>query len=263
MIYKNFVGQKYKNQDGELETFTQQHYDFMFPDGKDADWATVYSDLAEQFARERGNIGIAIKEYAGGTEGMTYQIFKDEIPVYTKDNLTALWHEAQKGKVSNKPKSNPTDAFGILGPMAAASAAVAAGAVFGNAKKAEASGSMKSQISDEDGFLVILGEGEGETYEGKLALGSALRNRGKLKGVFGKAAIVKKDGKYYRKGKNGLRLLRDKAVQESRKAWAESKKKDYSNGSDHWESTDFPEPEWSKKMKKTMKVGKHQFYKSK
>lgn len=97
-LFRDYIGKKFKNSDGDMEVFTKDHYDFMFPDGGNADWATVYTDLANQLAKERGKIGIAIPEYAGGKEGVTYQLFEDNIPIYTKSQLTDIWNKANLSK---------------------------------------------------------------------------------------------------------------------------------------------------------------------
>ena len=101
--FKNFIGKKFKNQDGEMETFTQNHYDFMFPDGQDADWATVEASLVEHIAKKMGKIGFTIKEYAGGVDAVTYQLFEDEIPIYTKQQLTDIWNKAQEKPIEKAP----------------------------------------------------------------------------------------------------------------------------------------------------------------
>lgn len=92
-LFRDFVGKKYKTSDGELVEFTKQEFDYMFPSGK-ADWSTINTDLAEKIAKRQGKIGIAIPEYVGGREGITYQIFKDNIPVKTKQELIDIWEKA-------------------------------------------------------------------------------------------------------------------------------------------------------------------------
>ena len=93
-VFKDFIGKKFKNQDEEMETFTQDHYDFMFPDGQDADWSTVYTDVVEHITKPKGFEGMKIKEYAGGVDANTYQLWQDEIPIYTKSQLTDIWNKA-------------------------------------------------------------------------------------------------------------------------------------------------------------------------
>ena len=105
-LFANMVGENYTNQDGEVVEFTQNDYDFMFPDGKDADWATINADIVEQVAKERGKIGFTIKEFAGGVEGTTFRIFEDEIPVYTEQQLTDIWNKAQAQPAEGK-KAKP------------------------------------------------------------------------------------------------------------------------------------------------------------
>jgi hypothetical protein len=93
-IFKTFIGKKFRNSDGEMETFTKDHYDSMFPDGNDADWSTVYVDVAEYIAKPKGFIGIKIKEHAGGVDANTYQLWQDEIPIKTKAQLESEWQKA-------------------------------------------------------------------------------------------------------------------------------------------------------------------------
>jgi len=93
-MFEDFIGKKYKTIDGETVDFTRQDFDYMFPGGK-ADWSTLNTDLAEQVAKKQGKIGVAIPEYANGKQGMTYQIFEDNIPVYTKSQLTDIYNQAK------------------------------------------------------------------------------------------------------------------------------------------------------------------------
>lgn len=93
----------------------------------------------------------------------------------------------------------------------------------------------------------IVGEAEGESYVGKVAIAEAIRNRGTLKGVY---------------GVNSLRLAKSPkwVWKDAEKAWRESAHTNLVNGADHWESTDFKVPSWAKKMTKTATIGKHVFY---
>lgn len=93
-LFQDYIGKEYLS-DGEKLKFTQQDFDIMFPSGK-ADWSTINTDLVEQLAKKQGKIGVAIPEYAGGKQGMTYQIFEDNIPVYTKSQLTEIWNKENK-----------------------------------------------------------------------------------------------------------------------------------------------------------------------
>jgi hypothetical protein len=49
-------------------------------------------------------------------------------------------------------------------------------------------------MSSEDAIKAIIGEAEGESYQGKIAVAETIRHRGSLKGVFGLTAprVVKK-----------------------------------------------------------------------
>lgn len=98
-LFEDFIGKEYVS-DGEKVKFTRQAFDYMFPDGK-ADWSTIDTDLAEQMAKKLGKIGIAIPEYAAGKQGMTYQIFEDNIPVYTKDQLKNIYNKATQPQLSD------------------------------------------------------------------------------------------------------------------------------------------------------------------
>jgi len=103
-------------------------------------------------------------------------------------------------------------------------------------------------ISDDLAIKAIMGEARGEGYKGMLAVACAIRNRGTLKGVYGvNAKFTEKE------------YVWDMA----KRAWAESEFKDIADGATHWESDRFKEPYWAKDMIKTVKIGHHQFYKSK
>ena len=122
----------------------------------------------------------------------------------------------------------------------------------------------QAAISDDDSLKAILGEAENQGLNGMRALASALKNRGKLGGVYGHKAIVEKNGKYYRRVGVGLRLIPDKIVNEARQAIKDSLKKDYSNGADHWENIKaFGKPGWAETMEEAARVGDHVFYRKK
>lgn len=119
-----------------------------------------------------------------------------------------------------------------------------------------------AEISTDIAVRAILGEAENQGYEGMVALGEALRNRGKLSGVYGYRAILVKDGVYFRKSKKGLRRIEPGIVAKSHQAWVDSMKSDLVKQADHWENTKaFGVPAWSKGMTHTATIGDHSFYK--
>ncbi len=109
----------------------------------------------------------------------------------------------------------------------------------------------RADVKDKIAVKCIMGEARGESYKGKLAIASALRNRGTTKGVYGCDAKFKEP---------------EWVWEQSEKAWLESKKIDIVFGADHWGSTRV-DKKWIARMDKTMiktvKVGNHVFYKTK
>lgn len=108
-------------------------------------------------------------------------------------------------------------------------------------------------INDNNAIMAIIGEAENQGYEGMYAVACAIRNRGTLKGVYGYKAprVVKK-------------LYSKKIAEQAERAWYESQYgQDVTLGSDHWENvTAFGKPYWADSMEKTVKIGDHQFYRS-
>ena len=104
-------------------------------------------------------------------------------------------------------------------------------------------------IPDRRAVNAIIGEAEGEGYDGMVAVACAIRNRGTLKGVYGEKAprVV---GRKYSKTVYNLAV----------KAWAASAKKDITNGATHWEGTKFRIPYWAKHMQVTLVVNHQRFY---
>lgn len=129
---------------------------------------------------------------------------------------------------------------------------------LGLSKKAEA-----EEISQEDKLKAILGEAEGEGLDGMRAISSAIDNRGTLKGVYGKDAIIIKDGQYYRKTDKGLRKLSPLVIKQAKQAIEDANKKDYADGATNWEGTAFKEPYWAKSMTFVKQVKNQKFYKPK
>jgi spore germination cell wall hydrolase CwlJ-like protein len=99
----------------------------------------------------------------------------------------------------------------------------------------------------------VIGEAEGEGYEGMLAVSEAIRNRGKLSGVFGCRSPRVVGHKY-----------NNKTLNLAIKAWSDSKgSNDITKGATHWEGTAFKTPYWAKDMILTATIGNQRFYKEK
>lgn len=106
------------------------------------------------------------------------------------------------------------------------------------------------EIPDDLAVRAIIGEAEGEPYQGKVAVAEVIRRRGSLKGVYGLKAprVVKK-------------LYSQKTYDECARAWDESVNTNYSQSATHWEGTAFPSPYWAKNMIVTVTIGGQRFYK--
>lgn len=99
--------------------------------------------------------------------------------------------------------------------------------------------------------LCVIGEAEGEGYNGMLAVSEAIRNRGTLKGVYGCNA----------KRVTG-RLYSDETLRIASQAWKDSRGfSDITHGATHWEGTAFPVPYWAEGMIVTATIGRQRFYK--
>lgn len=106
----------------------------------------------------------------------------------------------------------------------------------------------------------IMGEGRGEgrswdDWEGKkismTAIAEAIRNRGTLKGVYGRSAK-----------NNDPVWIKEKCEKLAIEAWEDSETTNLTNGATHWENVKaFGEPWWAKSMSITAEIGNHVFYK--
>ena len=115
-------------------------------------------------------------------------------------------------------------------------------------------------LPETDVIRAILGEGEGEPYAGKLALAYAIGNRGTLDGVYGKRAVIAKEGQFYR----GSRPISSKSVKDALRALKEARQRptlDPTKGSRHWENIKaFGVPYWAEGKTPVYTVGSHAFY---
>ena len=106
----------------------------------------------------------------------------------------------------------------------------------------------------------VIGEAEGEPYEGKLAVACAIINRVGLFGDFDKAMR----GVYGERSNRVInRLYSSKVFVETVMAYEEALNIgtcDFIDGATHWEGTAFPTPYWAKEMVLTATIGNQRFY---
>lgn len=114
----------------------------------------------------------------------------------------------------------------------------------------------KNKVNDEDAIKTIIGEGESTGFQGMRALASAIRNRGTLQGAYGlnSPRVTNK-------------LYSPKTERLARQAWEDSKKKDWSEGANHWFSdADLKTAKVQKMIKSMKKLGSYRgnnFYQEK
>lgn len=108
-----------------------------------------------------------------------------------------------------------------------------------------------SEISDDNTIIeCIIGEAEGEGYDGMLAVAEAIRNRGTLRGVYGC------------KAKRVVNKMYSTAIYKTaNKAWHDSAHTNTVAGATHWEGTAFKTPYWAKDMIITATIRNQRFYK--
>jgi len=106
----------------------------------------------------------------------------------------------------------------------------------------------------------IIGEAEGESYAGKVALAYALKNRGTMRGVYGYKAIILRSGAFWR----GSRRISQHTIDDARNAlkWAYlNPEVDTTKGATHWENVKaFGVPYWAKGKTPCVVIGNHAFY---
>ena len=92
-----------------------------------------------------------------------------------------------------------------------------------------------------------IGEAGGEGIKGMKAVFEVMRKRNSINGFYGcEASHVYKEPKWVW-SQAGL-------------AWRQSAKSNDTKGATHFESVDFPAPVWAKDMQRTVRIGRHQFY---
>ncbi len=109
-----------------------------------------------------------------------------------------------------------------------------------------------NHVTQERIVNAIIGEAEGESYQGKLAVAYAIINRGTLKGVYGEHAPRVTGHKYSQSVYNEALMAYKKAFKEP--------SKDITYGATHWEGTAFKKPVWANEMVMTVQIGHQRFY---
>jgi hypothetical protein len=162
-------------------------------------------------------------------------------------------YERFKGKMKDESRSN----------VLKGSAVIAGAGLLAAGKSAEASdytpafkeNPRKSKVPEALAIRAIAGEGEGESYEGMVALAEAIRNRGNLKGVYGLNAKRVKNGK-----------VSKETYAKIKKAWKESETSNLLEGGMEWGNDDdvkirYKNPKFDKEFEKVTKIGGHTFFK--
>lgn len=106
-----------------------------------------------------------------------------------------------------------------------------------------------AEIAAKEAARAIIGEAASENYQTKLAIASAIRNRGTLAGVLG-----------YRNWKMVARQP-ESVFEAANRAWSESKTNNTVHGATHFECRRFKTPYWARRLKPVATVGRFDFYK--
>lgn len=104
-------------------------------------------------------------------------------------------------------------------------------------------------IDSERAVQAIIGEAAGQSLSEKVAIASAIRNRGTLDGI---------------RGLHNQGMIQSQPAwvwRDARTAWARSATNDVAHGGTFWESNNFNRPAWSVGMTQTAKVGCFTFWK--
>lgn len=106
--------------------------------------------------------------------------------------------------------------------------------------------------TDEAIIDTIIAEAANQGFEGMVGVAEVIRNRHEdLRGFRSRQRI---DFKVF--VARQPTWVRKQAVD----AWSVSAETDFTHGATAFESSDFPQPEWSKRMVKTVTIKKHTFY---
>lgn len=109
-------------------------------------------------------------------------------------------------------------------------------------------------ITDRQAVMAIIGEAEGETLEGKVAVAEVIRHRGSLKGVYGYKAprVVKHQ-------------YSTQTLADATRAWELSKTSNLTGGAMGWGNAadirKFKTQRWFKKCRVVKQIGNHYFWK--
>lgn len=114
-------------------------------------------------------------------------------------------------------------------------------------------GSAMAMVDSHKAVLAVIGEAEGEGYEGMLAVAGAIRNRGTLKGVYG-----------LRAPRVLLHRYSAKTYRLAVRAWRESAANDITRGATGWGNAKdmeiFRHSAWFPSLYLTAHIGSHYFY---
>ncbi len=145
-------------------------------------------------------------------------------------------------------------ALGVLGLLALGIMLIMTGCAMGQEVSVHTSvHSGKPRIATQSAVKAIIGEAEGEGYQGMLAVACAIRNRGSLHGVYGIHSFRVTQHKY-----------NQHTYSMAVKAWAESAKKDITNGATGWgneaDVAKFRHSAWFPSVYFTAHIGRQWFY---
>lgn len=119
------------------------------------------------------------------------------------------------------------------------------------------------QISDTQAVRAILGESEGESITGMIALGEVIRKRGSMRGIYGYNAVKYVNGRYMR----GSRAISPTLAKQALKAWKTSANTNYALNAQGWGNANdlkvFKRQKWFSRCIIVTKIGSHYFWRAK